>query len=111
MVNKRQHPRNQTQLPITFAGDDVSAHGVIVDLSFGGCKVESAAAVLPGDFLGMLIRIPGRDVPIEIDLCVVRWSMGQSFGVEFIRMKADHQELLKRVLAKLEAGVSDVPVA
>lgn len=111
MLNKRQYQRHQIELTVSFSGDDVSARGVIVDLSFGGCKVESTAVVLPGDFVGMLIDIPGRDVPLAVELCAVRWSIGQAFGVEFIRMKPDQQALLKRMLLKLEARVADLPVA
>lgn len=111
MIAKRQYQRHQIRLLVSFAGDELSERGVIVDLSFGGCKVESLACVLPGDFLGMLIEVPGRDVPLEVELCAVRWSVGRTFGVEFIRMQASQQALLKRLLAKLETGASDACVS
>lgn len=103
MLDKRQYARHQIRLSARFSGDEVSAEGIVMDLSFGGCKVESTAVVLKGDFLGMLIEVPGRDVPLEIELAVVRWSIGQAFGVEFIRMKPNQQVLLQRILKKLEA--------
>lgn len=109
MLNKRQYARHQIELPASFSGDELSARGVVTDLSFGGCKVESPAVALPGDFLGILIDVPGRNEPLEIELAVVRWSIGQAFGVEFIRMKPKQQVLLQGMLRKLEALTGSQP--
>jgi hypothetical protein len=103
MLNKRQCARHQIELPVSFSGDALAAQGVVTDISFGGCKVETPAVALPGDFLEILIDVPGRNEPLEIELAVVRWSIGLAFGVEFIRMKPNQQVLLQGMLRKLEA--------
>lgn len=102
MSDKRKFSRHHIELPVTFTGDQVSDHGRVLDLSVGGCRVKSAAAIFSGEFIGMLIELPGRDMPLAIGLAIVRWSSEQGFGVEFIRMERDQQALLHRLTQKLE---------
>jgi hypothetical protein len=104
MSDKRLYSRHCLELPVCFSGDEISDRGLVRDLSVGGCRVRSQAIVVPGDFLGMLISLPGRDAPLAISLATVRWSIGQEFGVEFIRMEPDQQTLLHRLIHKLEQG-------
>lgn len=106
MSDKRKYTRHPIELSVAFTGDEVCGQGVVVDLSTGGCRVKTAAAVLSGEFLGMLIALPGRDRPLSIGLTAVRWSIGQEIGVEFIRMDAEQQALLQSFLAKLDVGRS-----
>ncbi len=109
MFDQRKYTRHHTELPVSFSGDQVSDYGMVVDLSVGGCRVKSTAAVFSGEFLGMLITLPGRDLPLAIGLATVRWSIGQEFGVEFIRMEPDQQMLLHRLIQKLESAVGSPP--
>ena len=105
MSDQRQHSRHCIQLPVRFSGDEFSAEGVVLDLSMGGCMVRSDVIVVAGYFLGMLIGLPGRDVPLAIGLATVRWSATDGFGVEFIRMEPEHQALLRKLIQKIEQTV------
>lgn len=109
MSDQRKYTRHHIELPVSFSGDQVSDQGMVVDLSVGGCRVKSTAAVFSGEFLGMLITLPGRDLPLAIGLATVRWSIGQEFGVEFIRMEPDQQKLLHRLIQKLESTLGRPP--
>jgi hypothetical protein len=102
MSDQRQYSRHCIELPVRFSSDDLSDEGVVRDLSMGGCRVHSEAIIVAGDFLGMLIMLPGRHAPLAISLATVRWSANQEFGVEFIRIEPEHQTLLRRVIDKLE---------
>lgn len=102
MSDKRQYARHCIELSVCFSGDEVSYQGVVLDLSVRGCRVSSKAIIFPGEFLAMLISLPGRDVPLAIGLAAVRWSIGREFGVEFIRMEPECQALLHRLIQNLE---------
>lgn len=102
MSDQRHYSRHCIELPVRFSSDDLSAEGVVRDLSMGGCKVQSEAGIVAGDFLGMLLVLPGRQAPLAISLAVVRWSAGREFGVEFIRIEPAHQTLLRRLIETLE---------
>lgn len=104
MSDKRKFSRHHIELSVTFTGDQVSDQGRVLDLSVGGCRVKSAAAIFSGEFIGMLIQLPGRDMPLAIGLATVRWASEQEFGVEFIRMEPDQQALLHRFTQKLESS-------
>lgn len=105
-MEQRKHARYQAWLKASFSGDGVEGEGHIVDLSAGGCRIRSDTAVLKGDFLGIVIFLPDRDIPLVVSLAVVRWYADQEFGVEFIRMLSEDQETLRRVIRQIQARTS-----
>jgi c-di-GMP-binding flagellar brake protein YcgR len=102
MINRRQHARYKVAFPSTFHGERVDGEGTVVDISTGGCRITSEASVFTGDYIGIAIQLSGEPAVLTVDLAAVRWSIGKEFGVEFIRIKADHQERLRAIVAQLE---------
>jgi hypothetical protein len=49
----------------------------------------------------MLLR--EREDPVQVDLAAVRWSVATRFGVEFIKMRPEERERLKKFVAALES--------
>jgi len=102
-MERRKHPRFKVDLPVRFSKEHWSAQGRVIDISLGGCRVNSKAAVFTGDCLSMEISLPDSQPELTVELAVVRWSIGQQFGVEFVRMWPDEQSRLDQFAQRLAA--------
>jgi len=99
---RRNQPRFTTQFRSTFSGGLHENNGRTLDLSVGGCKIESKAGVCRGDKLECRIHIPDLDWPIMIDEAIVRWVEGESFGLAFTRIKSEEQDKITAIISKIE---------
>ncbi|TLY29176.1 MAG: hypothetical protein E6K63_05830 [Nitrospirae bacterium] len=84
------------------AGQLVVGEGRLVDLTREGCKVKSDRRVPPGTELELRLNLPDHDLLIDVELAVVRWANEGEFGLEFVRMQSEAQELLHRVVKTRE---------
>lgn len=98
---KRQYPRVEVDVPVAFSGDRAKGRGQLINLSMGGCTVESEIPVKSGQYLNLRLELPDRKSPVTVELAPVRWSTGQAFGLEFIRMKAEAQADVRHYLQSL----------
>ena len=76
--------------------------GTLIDLSMGGCRVESDARLTPGNALSLRLFISGGEPPIEVERAEVRWVKELVSGVAFITIKEKEQERLRQVIRDLE---------
>ncbi len=100
-MEQRQSERFRVHLPIAFSGDLVEGDGLVVDISRGGCGVGSDQTARKGSFVHLLLYLPHHVAPIKIELAVVRWAIGEAFGLEFIRMSPQHQQHLRQFIDTL----------
>lgn len=98
----RKLVRHPVKLSCQISSDHASGGGQVIDLSTGGCKVESEWRHAPGEYLCMNLQSLAPDRPVAIALAVVRWSREQAFGVEFIRMEPVQQERLRLLVQYIE---------
>ncbi len=105
-MEKRRQPRFTTQFRSTFSTTDEEGQGRTVDLSQGGCKVESTAQVTAGMSMECRLYVPGFDWPLRIDEAIVRWVKGGTFGLEFVRIRQEEHAKLTTLLRELELEVS-----
>jgi hypothetical protein len=75
--------------------------GTATDLSIRGCRVESFTPVLPGIRVKLSIDVPEPKSVIEVDQAVVRWVIGQEFGLEFASIAPEQFEQLTKVIQQL----------
>ena len=54
--------------------------------------------------VGVQISLPYDEWPLQIEECIVRWTDGQVFGVEFTQLRPDQHGRLARLLDDLEGG-------
>ncbi len=101
-MQQRRSPRFAVQLPVSFKGDGGAGKGTVFNLSVDGCRIGSDDAVKPNTYLELHIDLPGCDVPMTIELAAVRWSEGQHFGLEFIRVSEEAQERLRTLVRSLD---------
>lgn len=99
---RRVQPRFTTQFRSTLSGQKEEGQGRTLDISSGGCKIESDMKVAKGATFECRLHIPGFDWPLRIDGATVRWVAGNTFGIEFTRVSAEELSKLNTVLAELE---------
>jgi c-di-GMP-binding flagellar brake protein YcgR len=99
---RRNQPRFTTQFRSTFSGGQNEGNGRTLDLSLGGCKIESGTAVGQGDKFECRLHIPDLDWPIMIDEAIVRWVEGKTFGLAFTRIKSGEQDKITAIIRKIE---------
>jgi len=101
---RRIQPRFTTQFRSTFSGQRQEGQGRTLDISAGGCKIESDVKVEAelGAKFECRLHIPGLDWPLRIDEAMVRWVDGNTFGIGFTRISPEEFEKLQTVLKALE---------
>jgi hypothetical protein len=100
--DRRVQPRFTAQFRSTFSLPRQEGQGRTLDVSAGGCKIESDMKVEQGAKFECRLHIPGLDWPLRIDEATVRWVDGNSFGVAFSNIAPGEFAKLKTVLSELE---------
>lgn len=101
-IEKRLHPRFTAQFRSTFSGGQREGQGKTLDLSDGGCRIESDDPVVPNAAFECRIYAPGLSWPLRVDEAQVRWVKRNTFGLEFIDMHPDERVKLKQLIANLK---------
>jgi hypothetical protein len=99
---RRGQPRFTAQFRGIVSGQNEEGQGRTLDISSGGCKIESDMKVEQGAKFECRLYIPGLDWPLRIEEATVRWVEGQTFGVGFTRITPEEFSKLKTVLVNLE---------
>jgi hypothetical protein len=107
MGNRRTTPRVRVQFRTTFSdAKQLEGMGVLLDLSVGGCRIESPVLVAPGFSLELRIHVPALEWPIMIEAASVQWVSGLMFGLAFFRLKEGERERLEQLTKHLIASAS-----
>lgn len=106
-MEARKHIRYAVQLPVSFNGDQLSGggEGTILNLSADGCAITSMTVAGTASYMQLTMQLRERDEPVRVDLAAVRWSTPAKFGVEFIRVRPEEEDRLKRFVKVLETRV------
>ena len=99
----RKHTRFAVQLPVSFSGDQPSHGGTILNVSAEGCAITSETVPGVGVYLKLTMELWEREEPVQVDLAAVRWSSATRFGVEFIKIRPEEGERLKKFVKALES--------
>ncbi len=99
---RRVQPRFTTQFRSTFSGQRQEGQGRTLDISAGGCKIESDMKVELGRKFECRLHVPGLDWPLRIDEATIRWVEGNTFGIGFTRIASAEFDKLQTVLKALE---------
>jgi PilZ domain len=105
-VEARKCTRYAVQLPVSFNGDQLSreGEGTILNLSADGCAITSTTVAGTAAYLQLTMQLREREEPVHVDLAAVRWSTTARFGVEFIKVRPEEGERLKRFVKALESS-------
>ena len=99
MADRRAAPRLRVQFRSTFSDSTkVDGTGLLLDLSTGGCRIESQVTVEPGISLELRIYVPDLEWPLMIEAASVQWVSDQIFGLAFFRLTDSEHQRLERVI-------------
>ncbi len=82
-IKPRKHPRYAVQCPIHFTGDH-EGQGLTMNLSLGGCLLETDLSLDVNAHLTLALRLPRQSDPIKINVAVVRWASPPHYGLDFV---------------------------
>jgi hypothetical protein len=97
----RSAVRVDVNYPVRFSGDSMIGQGTIINLSTPGCAIRTSMAMQPGDYLELRIMTPDQARPLTVSLAKVRWTMEETAGVEFIRVRRENQGRIQRLIDRL----------
>jgi hypothetical protein len=108
-TDRRATPRFRVQFQTTFSdATKLEGIGIILDLSTGGCRIESPVTVEPGLSLELRIYVPNVVWRLLIEAATVQWVSGQTFGLAFFRMSETERQRLGQVLTDESARVKEM---
>lgn len=100
--DRRTTPRFKVQFRTTFSSSPkLDASGTALDLSAGGCRVESSAPLTPGMSLELRIFAPDLEWPLMVEAATVQWVSGGTFGLAFFRIAETERGRLMHVMEAL----------
>jgi hypothetical protein len=105
-IEQRQQPRFTSQFRSIFSGGQQEGQGRTLDLSTGGCRIETDVPVTVGAVFECRIYVPGLDWPLRIDEAQVRWVKAGTFGIQFTKIQPAEGAKIERVIASLNAELS-----
>lgn len=105
-MERRAYPRFGVRLPVSLSSDKAGGDGHVLNISMGGCAVESEIEIKVGAFLRLAVTLSdeGDTKPVKADLAAVRWCKDRKFGMEFLSMPSEAQQRLYRFVGSLKAG-------
>jgi hypothetical protein len=107
MDDRRTTPRVRVQFRTTFSdATKLEGIGVLLDLSLGGCRIESPVPVVPGLALELRIHVPDLEWPIMIEAASVQWVSGLMFGLAFFQLREAERQRMELVINALMEGGS-----
>lgn len=97
-VEKRAHPRYLVRYLAFCWREDQRTTGITLNLSKGGCALQSYIPLLKQTSVRLELFPPGHQEPLEVGTAVVRWVQMNTAGLEFVQMTPkDHDRLLALV--------------
>ena len=100
--NRRITPRFKVQFRTAFcAPPTLDGTGSVLDLSAGGCRVESSISLMPGSSLELRIYAPDLEWPLMVEVATVQWVSVQTFGLAFFRISESERQRLEQVITSL----------
>jgi hypothetical protein len=75
-----------------------------LNISTGGCKIESDSGVEPGTELELHVHLPDQEPTREVKRAAVQWARGREFGVEFRSVRTEEELRLRLFLEPLKKG-------
>ena len=92
-IDRREHLRIPVRLCLSFSGGKVRGEGTVLDLSLGGCVIQSNTHVHVDDIFYLEICITPNEPPIEV-AAMVRSVSARGIALKFLRKAQENKRLL-----------------
>ena len=94
-VNRRLNARKMIKVNTLVVDKIGLTHGLITNISCGGCQLSLPRPLSPAQFISLKIR-PDAGLAIQINLGRVQWVKGKEAGIAFLSMPEQHRHELSR---------------
>ena len=92
-IDRRQHLRIPVRLFLSFSGGRIKGEGTVLDISMGGCMIQSDAPVHIDDIFYLQIVLGEGEVPLEL-AAMVRSVGSRGISFKFLRAAQENKRLL-----------------
>ena len=106
-MDRRKHFRIPVRLYLSFSGGRIRGEGYVVDLSMGGCMIQSPAHVKVDDIFYLEISLPEQRTPVEV-AAIVRSVNSRGIAFQFLRKSQDNKRL--QAFIQDQARTGEVPI-
>jgi len=103
IAERRQHLRIPVRLFLSFSGGKVRGEGTVLDISMGGCIIESQAPMHEEDIFYLQIELEDNQAPLEV-AAMVRSVSSRGIAFKFLRSAQENKRLLAFVQAHTESS-------
>jgi hypothetical protein len=107
-VDRREHVRVPVRLQLAFSGGRIRGEGQVLNLSVGGCMIETTVTVHRDDIYHLELFLAEDQPPLELP-AIVRSVTGRRVGLKFLASGREDQRLLALVRAKARAHADLLP--
>ncbi len=94
LIDRRKHRRIPVRLALSFSGGRVRGKGTVLDISMGGCIIESETHVQVDDIFYLQMYLTDHEPPIEV-AAMVRSISGKGIGFKFLRAARENKRLFE----------------
>lgn len=101
VFDRREHLRIPVRLFLSFSGGKIRGEGTVLDISMGGCVIESQASVHVDDIFYLQIVLDNEQAPLEV-AAMVRSVSSRGIAFKFLRSAQENKRLLAFVQSKTE---------
>ncbi len=101
VLDRREHLRIPVRLFLSFSGGKIRGEGTVLDISMGGCVIESQASVHVDDIFYLQIVLENEQAPLEV-AAMVRSVSSRGIAFKFLRSAQENKRLLAFVQSKTE---------
>lgn len=108
LAERREHMRIPVRLSLSFSGGRVRGEGIVLDMSLGGCIIQSEAHVRVDDIFYLEIILAKDDPPVEA-AAIVRSVSSRGIAFKFLRRAQEDKRLTAFIQTRSESS-SSVPL-
>jgi len=97
-VERRDTPRYEIKVPLTFSGHAIDGSGLVTNLSKDGCHVTSEESLPMRANLSLHVQFPAPYEPLTVEVAEVRWTNATGFGLVFVHVHDEEHARLQRFI-------------
>ena len=97
-VERRDSPRYEIEVPLTFSGNAIAGSGLVTSLSNEGCHVVSEESLPARACLSLHVEFPAPYEPMTVEVAEVRWTNATGFGLVFVHVHDEEHARLQRFI-------------
>jgi predicted RNA-binding Zn-ribbon protein involved in translation (DUF1610 family) len=90
---RRTHERVPVSLALAFSGGRITGQGTLVNISLGGCQIETTTPVKVDDIFHIKLFVTDGQPPLEVAV-MVRSVSGKRVGMKFLRSAREDRRLV-----------------